>query len=563
MGLLMAPPPGYRKTAPTATPPVISRPPLPEDRGDSVRMPYPLGAWTGDKFVFKSPEAEKQWHADSFLQGSHHLLWMKGRRLRPDENTLASMGLPPSDDVYQGPDGQHYQTTPASREDPHMTMLRAAHLAAEPPQGNASAMGQRASLKALPQAMAMMAQGGRVEAKPLAANDNHTAANDNAASQALIAPTKTRTLGASLQSQTTRVEPAEPTKQAISLGPAEPKIRTTAELAAYNRSGHMTAAQRQAASDDVTLLYSGATAGFGDNAIAALKALGDYADGKEFGAGYDTALKAEQRKTEEARNREKIAGALIESLPSFFPGYGDVTGLIADLKMYREHPDERTWKNAGMTALGILPFIPSVASTVRRVGKAVHAAEDSAKMAAKESEAAARLAKATGRNVLDWDSVLLDAQRYPHTEAGIRKMNGEARGVVFIDEWPIDNEVARKFQEEASGAVFHIDTKRQLVPGLAYKNPNERGVHVVKFDSYEISSDGATLFMKDQKTKLVLNKRSIKELQNRFGRIRSALEQNPGIKVLYEFPDEKTKDAAANFIQRCGCSDIISARVRQ
>ena len=122
-----------------------------------------------------------------------------------------------------------------------------------------------------------------------------------------------------------------------------------------------------------------------------MKALGAYASGEEFGAAYDTALATEQQKTEEARRREQIAGALIESLPSFIPGYGDVTGLIADLKMYREHPDERTWKNAGLTALGILPIIPSAAGSIRRVDKAIEAAEDGAKVAAKEGEEVARL----------------------------------------------------------------------------------------------------------------------------------------------------------------------------
>jgi hypothetical protein len=171
------PPAGYR----TATSSLM-KPVTPPSKSDDAqpRFDYPLGAWEGGRFVFKSPAHEQQWNADSFMQGSHHLLWMKGEKLDPARSQLALMGLPHSDDIQLGPDGQLYKPAAASREDPHMMALRAAHLAAEPAQGSAFEMGRRASEKAMPKALQWMAQGGRVEPKVSAANDNWAAVNDNA-----------------------------------------------------------------------------------------------------------------------------------------------------------------------------------------------------------------------------------------------------------------------------------------------------------------------------------------------------------------------------------------------
>lgn len=49
-------------------------------------------------------------------------------------------------------------------------------------------------------------------------------------------------------------------------------------------------------------------------------------------------------------------------LASPVPVVGDVAGLLGDAAMYATKPEERTWGNAAMTALGALPFVPSVAA---------------------------------------------------------------------------------------------------------------------------------------------------------------------------------------------------------
>jgi hypothetical protein len=47
---------------------------------------------------------------------------------------------------------------------------------------------------------------------------------------------------------------------------------------------------------------------------------------------------------------------------SFVPGIGDFTGPIADAYMYMTEPESRTMPNYAMSALGALPFLPSLAT---------------------------------------------------------------------------------------------------------------------------------------------------------------------------------------------------------
>ena len=46
-------------------------------------------------------------------------------------------------------------------------------------------------------------------------------------------------------------------------------------------------------------------------------------------------------------------------------------------------------------------------------------------------------------------------------------------------------------------------------------------------------------------------------------RVRSALNQNPGFRVVYEFPDEASKLEAIDFIDKAGFSKDIQIRVRE
>lgn len=44
------------------------------------------------------------------------------------------------------------------------------------------------------------------------------------------------------------------------------------------------------------------------------------------------------------------------------PGIGDAMGLAADVNRYRTEPESRTLPNFGLTAAGLLPFVPNMAA---------------------------------------------------------------------------------------------------------------------------------------------------------------------------------------------------------
>jgi hypothetical protein len=50
------------------------------------------------------------------------------------------------------------------------------------------------------------------------------------------------------------------------------------------------------------------------------------------------------------------------------PVVGDIAGLVADADMYMNDPESRTLLNAGLTAAGLIPFVPAL-STAKKVGK--------------------------------------------------------------------------------------------------------------------------------------------------------------------------------------------------
>jgi filamentous hemagglutinin len=106
----------------------------------------------------------------------------------------------------------------------------------------------------------------------------------------------------------------------------------------------------------------------------------------------------------------------------------------------------------------------------------------------------------------------------------------------------------------------------QSRPGrvLRYDNPNERGVNFIKFDGVETAKDGSMLLLLDAKIKLPLWSDSTKrEILNTMQRVKTAIEQNPGYKVVYEFPNAKVERQAAEFIRESLFDDIVTTRVRK
>jgi hypothetical protein len=61
----------------------------------------------------------------------------------------------------------------------------------------------------------------------------------------------------------------------------------------------------------------------------------------------------------------QMAGLLTAPIPVL----GDAVGLLGDAAMYAAKPEERTMGNAALSALGVLPFFPSLAGKLGKAGK--------------------------------------------------------------------------------------------------------------------------------------------------------------------------------------------------
>ena len=126
------------------------------------------------------------------------------------------------------------------------------------------------------------------------------------------------------------------------------------------------------------------------------------------------------------------------------------------------------------------------------------------------------------------------------------------------------NPAAAAYQAGTAGAVSDIATGKQIVPALRYNNPNPRGMDFVKFDGYEVLPNGQTMLLIDAKMRLPLwSEGGRTKIVETLQRVQAALDQNPGFRVVYEFPDEASKLEAIDFIDKAGFSKDIQIRVRE
>ena len=84
------------------------------------------------------------------------------------------------------------------------------------------------------------------------------------------------------------------------------------------------------------------------------------------------------------------------------------------------------------------------------------------------------------------------------------------------------------------------DRPKNVILALRYDNPNSRGMNFIKFDGIEVR-DGTTYLIDAKRNVPHWNKSAMKNLTKTFDRINEAKNQNPEIKVIYEFPGEKAK----------------------
>lgn len=88
---------------------------------------------------------------------------------------------------------------------------------------------------------------------------------------------------------------------------------------------------------------TGSPSGFGDTALAATRAVAGWVRQNPFDA------------------------AALGLSP--LPVVGDIAGLANDVRHYWNDPESRSWGNYGLTALGLLPWVPPVAGITRSIKK--------------------------------------------------------------------------------------------------------------------------------------------------------------------------------------------------
>ncbi|MDU8420598.1 MULTISPECIES: DUF6861 domain-containing protein [Pseudomonas syringae group] len=122
-----------------------------------------------------------------------------------------------------------------------------------------------------------------------------------------------------------------------------------------------------------------------------------------------------------------------------------------------------------------------------------------------------------------------------------QRLKGDNRGLIFVQEpqGNFDNAFV-KFESGTKGALSDVLSQRKAVPALRFDNANPRGNNFVKFDGIE--DDGLTLI--DRKTSLTTFDKQIQSIQ----RASTALKQNPQMKGVFEFPDQKNADKALDIL---------------
>lgn len=321
----------------------------------------PLGEWEDGQFKFKSPAAESQWKVDAYRRGVSSQDWHRGTPLddRTRDLVLNDLGGATAP-IFRGPDGQYRFANVHTIEPPEIRDHRLRAL-----------RGARIDDLAGPEMPGERELAPRV-GKPLA--QVPASANDNA-----------RPSG-----------PSAPAAQAQDKKPALSGIGRFAYMAeAQKNADHPTPGEiLQHIDDGIRLLGNGLTLGYADNIAAG----GNAVFGENgFGEDYERFLGEEKARTAAARDRSGVVGALVESAPQLIPGAGDLLGLGGDIQMYINDPTTRTLANAGKTLAGLLPIVPSLASTIKRVDGAVDGALHLEKVPARirtEAEGVAETTKA-------------------------------------------------------------------------------------------------------------------------------------------------------------------------
>jgi filamentous hemagglutinin len=126
-----------------------------------------------------------------------------------------------------------------------------------------------------------------------------------------------------------------------------------------------------------------------------------------------------------------------------------------------------------------------------------------------------------------------------------KTLSGANRGIFTTTEKPAMSQAALDYQSSLPGAVTDMTTRKPIVPGIRYDNPNIKGKNYILFDGLD-PYDSTTLV--DRKLGIARSKKQ----EDAFRRWAEALEQNPGIKIRIEVPSRKVWREVEKFINNIG-----------
>ncbi|MBY0586807.1 hypothetical protein K2X85_06500 [bacterium] len=135
-----------------------------------------------------------------------------------------------------------------------------------------------------------------------------------------------------------------------------------------------------------------------------------------------------------------------------------------------------------------------------------------------------------------------------------KSLTGPNRGIFTTTEKPAMSPSALDYQSSLPGAVTDMATRKPIVPGIRYDNPNLRGKNYILFDGLD-PYDSTTLV--DRKLGIA---RSPKQKET-FRRWAKALEQNPGIKIRIEVPSRRVQKEIDDVLDAIGFQRSIRDRI--
>lgn len=500
-----------------------------DDGGDGV-----LGHWAEDgAFHFASPTARERWIRRAYQAGINADTWQHGQEVDAETAGLASAGLGgPMPAIYLGPDGRYRSVNPKTIEAKTVRDHRNRHLVGK-------TMDQLAAAGKLPGEEEWVEQW--------------------KAAQANGAPAESAAALAKRVGAATTVAPGKmATVSAPSYGRAPPRM-SAAERAVATKN----------ADDLGRIIINSVSGDYGDEGRAALWALGDWWNGKPFGEAYDERLPLEKAESAAAVERQGLKGTAAEIATGFIPFVGDASGLVSDLKDWKENGDDWDWGDYALAAAGALPFVPNrkiIKGTKKIGGELLGDKSVTAKLDGDAQLLGAALPPAGMPQELSDDikRLLPNGQTEFYTKQQALNLPGENRGLVYVVESEPYLPHAALYQNETPGAVWSVEHKKPANPSLRYDNPE--GDNLIKFDGIEPSEDGAYLVLIDSKTAMAPPP-GINKVRETLERVAKALSQNNAsskvqFKVYYDFPTEKEAARAREILRDLKHENTITIRVR-